>query len=590
MKRRITRVVVACLIATLVYSCGRSNSGSGVSSNSAEYGRAATDFIEYVENHPDLLAAYNTTSGQSMEAWGQSHYCSFGRNEGRAFSGTADCSENTPCPDASYEAYADKYSDVLAIFQSDPRSDSKSMVGRTHYTNFGQAEGRTVPNCSGSGGGVSSTAAGSSGGSYEAYVNKYPDLLAAFNSNPGGLSKSAWGQAHYTGNGQREGRTLPATTGSSSSSVTTACSSASYEAYVNKYPDLLAVFHQDPRGDSKSNVGKEHYSNLGKSEGRTVPTCGSATDASSSSSSTKAGGGGDSGSKTAICGNGSLESGEQCDDGNTKDGDGCDEGCRIEGGGKSKNNAPTLSLGTAGTVFYAAGDPPINPIVTGNVTLEDADDSNMSSAVISIIDNHDPTTDILAVIDAAPISSSYSSTPDRGVLTLTGNDSLANYKAVLGTLSFEAAGTPVVSNNRTIEVILYDGGAGGASFTEKSNAEMITIKVKGTPKCGNSILETGETCDYSKSKCSAYVEDLVLFDNAQRYFDGLQCINNCTEEIDGFDFRHTMVGGMNNWFLYDKESGEGCHVLNGCPEYPDTSVGGRCSLDGHVGTKGPGLP
>jgi cysteine-rich repeat protein len=32
----------------------------------------------------------------------------------------------------------------------------------------------------------------------------------------------------------------------------------------------------------------------------------------------------------AVCGNGSLEAGEQCDDGNTLDGDGCSPTCRIE--------------------------------------------------------------------------------------------------------------------------------------------------------------------------------------------------------------------------------------------------------------------
>jgi TonB family protein len=31
-----------------------------------------------------------------------------------------------------------------------------------------------------------------------------------------------------------------------------------------------------------------------------------------------------------VCGNGSLEAGEQCDDGNTRDGDGCSSTCRTD--------------------------------------------------------------------------------------------------------------------------------------------------------------------------------------------------------------------------------------------------------------------
>ena len=47
----------------------------------------------------------------------------------------------------------------------------------------------------------------SSGGAFEGYVNKYGDLLAAYNSNSGGLSKNDWGKNHYCNAGLAEGRT-----------------------------------------------------------------------------------------------------------------------------------------------------------------------------------------------------------------------------------------------------------------------------------------------------------------------------------------------------------------------------------------------
>tara|TARA_B100001123_G_scaffold413276_1_gene511488 strand:- start:124 stop:1086 length:963 start_codon:yes stop_codon:yes gene_type:complete len=41
----------------------------------------------------------------------------------------------------------------------------------------------------------------------ETYVNKYGDLLAAYNANSGGQSKAAWGKRHYCNYGHGEGRT-----------------------------------------------------------------------------------------------------------------------------------------------------------------------------------------------------------------------------------------------------------------------------------------------------------------------------------------------------------------------------------------------
>jgi hypothetical protein len=44
---------------------------------------------------------------------------------------------------------------------------------------------------------------------FEGYVNKYPDLFAAYNANPGGKSKSEWGRSHYCKFGRNEGRAYP---------------------------------------------------------------------------------------------------------------------------------------------------------------------------------------------------------------------------------------------------------------------------------------------------------------------------------------------------------------------------------------------
>ena len=43
---------------------------------------------------------------------------------------------------------------------------------------------------------------------YEAYVNFYPDLLAAYNADPNGRTITRFGENHYRDNGEREGRLL----------------------------------------------------------------------------------------------------------------------------------------------------------------------------------------------------------------------------------------------------------------------------------------------------------------------------------------------------------------------------------------------
>ncbi len=45
-----------------------------------------------------------------------------------------------------------------------------------------------------------------------------------------------------------------------------------------------------------------------------------------------------------VCGNGSVEPGEDCDDGNTSDGDGCSADCLVEGGGVPVLPEPGLML------------------------------------------------------------------------------------------------------------------------------------------------------------------------------------------------------------------------------------------------------
>ena len=111
---------------------------------------------------------------------------------------------------------------------------------------------------------------------YEAYVDKYPDLIAQWNSYKGRKSKKSWGKWHYKKHGKKEGRTVPR---GSTTTTTTTSSCNVYEAYVDKYPDLLALWNSYKGRKSKSSWGKWHYKKRGKKkEGRTLPSCDSSGD------------------------------------------------------------------------------------------------------------------------------------------------------------------------------------------------------------------------------------------------------------------------------------------------------------------------
>ena len=64
-----------------------------------------------------------------------------------------------------------------------------------------------IYSCSDSGSKSDVQAVYANAAAFEGYVNKYADLLAAYNANSGGRTKSAWGEWHYCNHGRGEGRT-----------------------------------------------------------------------------------------------------------------------------------------------------------------------------------------------------------------------------------------------------------------------------------------------------------------------------------------------------------------------------------------------
>jgi hypothetical protein len=134
---------------------------------------------------------------------------------------------------ASTPAYFTQNPDVAAAFAQNSYGMTPEAFAQTHYTNFGQAEGRTL---GGTGGApvdsfanqfapdvfapvvtspVATTPVADTGGGLAAlntaatnpyYFQVNPDVAAEYARNPMGLTPDQFAQAHYTNFGQKEGR------------------------------------------------------------------------------------------------------------------------------------------------------------------------------------------------------------------------------------------------------------------------------------------------------------------------------------------------------------------------------------------------
>jgi len=121
-------------------------------------------------------------------------------------------------------------------------SDTSSGGGSSITLNRGGGEERAAASAETSTSSSDTTSTASTG-VYEAYVDRYPDLLAHYTASGGGQTKSAFGQTHYCGFGKSEGRTIDAsvycttpTTTTSTGSTTSASTSSTTVSYKSLGP------------------------------------------------------------------------------------------------------------------------------------------------------------------------------------------------------------------------------------------------------------------------------------------------------------------------------------------------------------------
>jgi VCBS repeat-containing protein len=131
------------------------------------------------------------------------------------------------------------------------------------------------------------------------------------------------------------------------------------------------------------------------------------------------------------------------------------------------NDLPVISNVETTPLSYQAQSPPV--AITSTLTLSDDDDSTMSSATMSITSGFGSGEDTLSFTNQNGITGSYDAS--TGVLTLSGDASIADYQAALRSVEFSSTDSSTSPAARTISFQVTDSDA------EASNTATRTIDV-----------------------------------------------------------------------------------------------------------------
>ena len=195
----------------------------------------------YLAKYSDLSAAFGNDETLALK-----HYIQNGYSEGRTDSSTGSSSSSGSGPNSGSSSnltdfqalqYIASHNDLITAFGID------TEAAKSHFTNYGEAEGRSLTIFSAS-----------------VYLTTYSDLSVAFGNDQTLALK------HYIQYGYSEGRTISSSSSGSGSNSGTSSNLTDFQAlqYIASHNDLIAAFGTDTA------AAKSHYTNFGKSEGRTL--------------------------------------------------------------------------------------------------------------------------------------------------------------------------------------------------------------------------------------------------------------------------------------------------------------------------------
>lgn len=121
--------------------------------------------------------------------------------------------------------------------------------------------------------------------------------------------------------------------------------------------------------------------------------------------------------------------------------------------------------GTGVAATFTEGDPPVG-LVEPDVMITSDNSTTIASATITLTNPGELASETLAVTVVAGITANY----DGGVLTLSGEESIANYQTVLASLTYENTSEDPTPGDRIVEIVVNDG-------TTDSAAAVATVTV-----------------------------------------------------------------------------------------------------------------
>jgi len=117
------------------------------------------------------------------------------------------------------------------------------------------------------------------------------------------------------------------------------------------------------------------------------------------------------------------------------------------------NDAPVLTSIEQQPAIYTENTAPVG--ITGNLTVNDVDDSVLDSATLSINNNLISTADELVFVDTPNIVGNYNIT--AGVLTLSGSATVAEYEAAIQSVAYRTLGDNPSVQPRSVSISVNDG-------------------------------------------------------------------------------------------------------------------------------------
>jgi hypothetical protein len=118
------------------------------------------------------------------------------------------------------------------------------------------------------------------------------------------------------------------------------------------------------------------------------------------------------------------------------------------------NDPPLVQTNATGALAYKPANGAV--AIAAGLTVTDADSDNLVGATVQISFNYERSKDVLSFVNTAKITGSFNVA--TGVLTLTGSDTVSNYRSALRTVMYAFNGTPIAST-KTISFVASDGSA-----------------------------------------------------------------------------------------------------------------------------------